>query len=650
MSIVKPLTTSLVAETHKSYYSMHKYWSRKPHNIVRSYIEHFTEQGDIVADPFLGSGVTVIEALITNRNAIGIDINPMSKLITEATLISFEEDEIRSTYDKLKEECKSIIKDLFTTEENDKKYFITHVVWESTANCPKCDRIIELFSSEKKGNRAFLCNNCEEYHQITSSMVSGEVMKEIWYLNQYKSKVVKTPTKRDFNKIVEIENFNYKIKLKSDFMFKNKRTLVHEGMNLKNLFTKRNLIALSLINESINKIKDKNLKKLFRFVFSSSVAQSSRLIPYRGGFKSGGPAWTVSGFWIPRKHFEINPWNSFRNKYKKILKGKKKFTEENSFLSFDLTDSFSAGTNSNKHFAYLETGTSTNMKNYIPDESVDYIFTDPPYGDSIPYLEYSTIWNNWFYDKVDSQNEIIISDSKIRNKDVRSYSKNLKDSIRECFRVLKKGKWISITFNNRDFEVWRALINAINKAGFEIINSVYQIPAVIPAKSQLSKSGSTIGDLIINARKPTQKKPAGEKISKKQFSNIVLKIADKCIGERGGIASTDQINRSIMLELIGKGIVDFHNDDLVNILKETFESKKGFWKHKGSYRKENYAQINDKIKSIVSKSISNGIFDRKQIIQEVFNKLKGSKTPDISEINIIINSALSSRDTMQLFT
>ena len=60
---------------------------------------------------------------------------------------------------------------------------------------------------------------------------------------------------------------------------------------------------------------------------------------------------------------------------------------------------------------------------------------------------------------------------------------------------------MSLTFNNRDVEVWKALIDALVDAGFTIVDATYQVPAVVPAKAQLSKSGSGVGDIIVNVRK-----------------------------------------------------------------------------------------------------------------------------------------------------
>lgn len=47
---------------------------------------------------------------------------------------------------------------------------------------------------------------------------------------------------------------------------------------------------------------------------------------------------------------------------------------------------------------------------------MDYVFTDPPYGDSVPYFEQSIIWNSWLGFTPDYQQEIVISDSKQRQK------------------------------------------------------------------------------------------------------------------------------------------------------------------------------------------------------------------------------------------
>jgi len=61
------------AESYTGIYALHKYWSKKPYNIIRDFIKRYTKPGEIVLDPFCGSGISITEAIITNRKAIGID-------------------------------------------------------------------------------------------------------------------------------------------------------------------------------------------------------------------------------------------------------------------------------------------------------------------------------------------------------------------------------------------------------------------------------------------------------------------------------------------------------------------------------------------------------------------------------------------------
>jgi DNA modification methylase len=60
---IQVINYALVAKAHTPMYLMHKWWARKPHNVISEYISHYTKAGEIVLDPFVGSGVTAIEAI-----------------------------------------------------------------------------------------------------------------------------------------------------------------------------------------------------------------------------------------------------------------------------------------------------------------------------------------------------------------------------------------------------------------------------------------------------------------------------------------------------------------------------------------------------------------------------------------------------------
>src|SRR5208337_806261 len=80
---LEPITRRIPAQRQgaKRHYGVHPYFTRRPANVVRAYIKHFTQPGDFVLDPFGGSGVTAIEAMLLNRHGIQNDINPLANFI-----------------------------------------------------------------------------------------------------------------------------------------------------------------------------------------------------------------------------------------------------------------------------------------------------------------------------------------------------------------------------------------------------------------------------------------------------------------------------------------------------------------------------------------------------------------------------------------
>ena len=91
----------ILPELHPSMYLMHKYWARKPHNVVASYIKKYSKKGEIVLDPFCGSGVTVAESLILERKAIGMDINPFSIFLTKNTIDQVDTEILKIIFDTI---------------------------------------------------------------------------------------------------------------------------------------------------------------------------------------------------------------------------------------------------------------------------------------------------------------------------------------------------------------------------------------------------------------------------------------------------------------------------------------------------------------------------------------------------------------------
>ncbi|MDW8320149.1 MAG: hypothetical protein RMM08_02190 [Armatimonadota bacterium] len=147
----------------------------------------------------------------------------------------------------------------------------------------------------------------------------------------------------------------------------------------------------------------------------------------------------------------------------------------------------------------IRTQSATDLS-ILPDESIDYIFTDPPHGDRIPYLELSAIWMAWLRMEADYEEEIVISDAKYRHKDIEDYRLRLAQAFREMHRVLKKGGFMSVAFNSWRDEAWRAFMESCCDTGFEIVDVV---PTRYSANSvmQDSRKGGLRGDFTVTFRK-----------------------------------------------------------------------------------------------------------------------------------------------------
>src|SRR6266496_5783935 len=80
---IEPILAAIPANRQDDarHYGVHPYFTRRPANVVRAYIERYSEAGDVVLDPFGGTGVTAIEAFLLGRHAIQNDLNPFANFI-----------------------------------------------------------------------------------------------------------------------------------------------------------------------------------------------------------------------------------------------------------------------------------------------------------------------------------------------------------------------------------------------------------------------------------------------------------------------------------------------------------------------------------------------------------------------------------------
>ncbi|HHY71013.1 MAG TPA: site-specific DNA-methyltransferase, partial [Thermoanaerobacterales bacterium] len=264
------------------------------------------------------------------------------------------------------------------------------------------------------------------------------------------------------------------------FMFKGEkwgdtwRSGIHMGItHVHHFYTKRNLWALSAIRDKITEYYNTRTKKHLLFLFTSIFSRTHKMNRYMPNHnRHVGPL--AGTLYIPSLPTEINPIDIWKNKI-------------NSFLR--------AGSLMSNNAIYTQSSTQVN----INDNSIDYIFTDPPFGDNLMYSELNYLWETWLKVFTNNISEAVVNTTQ--GKSLVEYQKIMERCFVEKYRILKPGRWMTVEFHNSKNRVWNAIQEAIMRAGF-IVANVRSLDKKKGTTKQLTYSMAVKQDLIISAYKP----------------------------------------------------------------------------------------------------------------------------------------------------
>lgn len=230
------------------------------------------------------------------------------------------------------------------------------------------------------------------------------------------------------------------------------------------------------------------------------------------------------------------------------------------------------------------------------------IFLDPPYGESVPYTEFSNIWNSFLKKIPPLDEDISVSDRLDKFKSWNNYSIKLNEYM-ACFtkHLAESGKLL-ITFNNNDMRAWLALIAALQNNGFVCQSVFYQIPAVISSKAQMSINSSYISDVYSTYTYEP------DKVISKNLSSLLEHLCFVA-NSRDGEVSKTTINREFIITWLENNI-DYrllkNKDDIIDSIL-TFDKKKGVYIIKKEYKKETKS-LKAAVKESMNKLIKTGTY------------------------------------------
>jgi hypothetical protein len=398
----------------KRHYGVHPYFTRRPFNVVQQYIQHYSREGDRVLDPFGGSGVTAIEAFLSNRIGIQNDINPLANFIARG------------------------IADLSKGSINEYKTALSQI-------------------SERCERRVLALDNTEDIAVV-------RLLKQL-------------PLPE-----------NVLLPANADVQY------YHD------LFSPRQLAALAIIREAIDDISNKDARSALRLAWSAALTKINRTFlsaEGRAESRGGSSIFSIYRYKIAAKPVELSPWPTFYERAQNVMAAKEEIDREIEYRK--RTGGFSGS------FKVYDDDID-GLRNRI--EPVDYIFTDPPYGGHISYIDLSTLWNVWngtLPSRKDRQLELIVGGDLNLSEDL--YVKRLHESIGTCFALLKPKRWLSIVFQHWSTAYFDAILTAAAEAGGDLRAAISQIgDPVWSMHKKKGKQSVLAGELIVTFLKTEKPK------------------------------------------------------------------------------------------------------------------------------------------------
>ena len=505
--VKEPYASDVSEGKNNPIYMAHAYHTKCPHPAIMRYILHFTQPGDIVFDGFAGTGMTGVAAnlcgskldvdMLKEKNAkVGVrhsicsDLSPIATLIAASYTLPFNAKEFEIKANEILDQVEAEFGWMYETLIHGKKAKVNYIIWSDVFTCPSCGKEIVLWneSVDIMNNiikDKFPCPHCgfecskknmEKVWESSFDNIVGDVVK---MNKKVPVRVNYTSGKRSEKDIEQfdvdlISSINYNDgemypTLKLEEGFNTSQPIRSNGVEYSHqFFTKRNYMVL-------NRVYQKAVKNNIPLTWLTSTLQNaSKMYKFRTDRKGGILNGTL---FIPSLNIEQNPINLLRAKIRDFV-STEYACRGNSAVS-------------------LLSATSLNT---IYDNSIDYMFIDPPFGANIMYSELSSIWEGWL--KVTTNNETEAIVNEYQHKTLFEYQQLMNRSLREFYRILKPGKWLTMEFSNTSASVWNSIQNALQGVGFVVANV-----AALDKKQGSFKAVTTTTavkqDLVITCYKPT---------------------------------------------------------------------------------------------------------------------------------------------------
>ncbi len=449
------------------HYGVHPYFTRPPPNVVRAYIERYSQEGDVVLDPFGGTGVTAIEAMLLGRRAIHNDLNPFANFIArnigDTTLSSTLP--LREAFHRIHQQCAQPLVEIEKDEDVAKR-------WLERLPLPANIRLPRT-------------SDAEFFHDM---------------------------------------------------------------------FTPRQLAGLALIKRAIDSEPDTIVRDLLLLAWSASVAKLNKTFlsaKGRAPSRGGSSIFSIYRYKLASQCVELPVWETFHGRFLNVLTAKEEILQAQSY--WQALAKGSRTLDSHRDLQVMAHD-AVDLERILKPNSVDYIFTDPPYGAFISYLDLSVLWNHWLGFPISDEireRETIVGGELGHTES--HYRQSLADSIKTCLRLLRPDRWFSVVFQHWDVSYFATILETADECGAELKAAITQTGDVIWSMHKKKNSESVLaGEMIITFYKPARVARKRQPVSQtpnSESADVLSEVFEVCLSNGNTTFTSEALFNRLVIEM-----------------------------------------------------------------------------------------------------
>lgn len=511
----EPFAGDVTEGKNDALYRLPSYHTKVPPGAIRRYLEHYTRPGDLVLDAFCGSGMTGLACLTCGaeaadapgegtggRHAILVDLSPAATFTASVMNSPLLADLASGPQGRLGLLVQRELGPLYHTSRDGRREPFDYAVWSDWGDCSECGETFRLFDAvidpvAPRMRAEYPCPACGALLRSESQGKSFSTVFDEW---------LGKPVRMARTTMVMVSRRSGQRALRREAQEADARWaeevgrrpvklppaalpyahMTHQRNNLPeywgithvhHLYTRRNYYALS----EIATLQDEEMRRAGLFCVSSLLdnnATRRNRFYVDGRRPHGSPVGPLSHtMYVPTLQVETNVGKKILSVLQETRKLRGAWPTGHSMVS---------------------TQSATHLGG-IPDDSVDFVFTDPPFGGNIHYSEQNFLVEWWL--RVFTNHGLEAITSTVQGKDTHAYQELMTRCFREYHRVLKPGRWMVVEFHNSSHAVWAALQHALEAAGF-VVATVALLDKVHSTLHQDHKAAAVDKDLAITVYKP----------------------------------------------------------------------------------------------------------------------------------------------------